>query len=114
MWAGVRQLCPGRGEGQQPNGEGVSGEGTGRLPRVQAESQEGQRGNSQVLQVLRSKLWFFVVVAYANRRTMAFLRLFIATQERRLQWAEDASAGKDQEASDVATLGRAYRKELTT
>lgn len=57
---------------------------------------------------------FFVVVAYANRRTMAFLRLFIATRERRLQWAEDASAGKDQEVPDVATLGKAYRKELTT
>lgn len=45
---------------------------------------------------------------------MAFLRLFIATQEQRLQWAEDTSAGKDQEVSYVATLGRAYRKELTT
>jgi len=44
---------------------------------------------------------------------MAFLRLLTAAQERRLQGAEeDASAGDDQEGSDVATFGRGLWKRI--
>lgn len=46
---------------------------------------------------------------------MAFLRLFMVTQDCRGQQTEkNAPVGKDWEVSDVAALGKAFGKELTT
>lgn len=85
-------------------GEGVSEGGIGKLPRVL----EGKSVN--FLGVTSN----FAAV-HTNRGAMAFVRLFMVTQDCRGQQTEkNAPADKDWEVSDVAALGKAFGKELTT
>lgn len=70
---------------------------------------EGKKVNSQYWEV---NLDFAVV--HANRRTVAFVRFFMVTQDcRGQQTGKNAPEGKDWEVSDVATLGKAFGEEST-